>query len=224
MNLGIITPNILFRESLRSLLENCGLTKDRYVILKEVTAKNIEQLDVIISDYKLIKLKNILLNLKIPKNKIKDIEKILITEKGVESLPVTNINLKRPFRFCELVEALHLIIEQLKSKRENKKIFGYISFIIPDRKLIYKDNHSVELTEKESDIIVSLLNSMGRGISKEAVMSKVWMLNSKMETHTFETHLYRLRKKIKENLFLKNLIMNSRGRYYLNHQLAGQEN
>ena len=224
MNLGIITPNILFRESLRSLLENCGLTKDRYVILKEVTSQNIEELDVIISDYKLIKLKNILLNLKIPKNKIKDIEKILIAEKGLDLLPISSIHLTRPFRFSELVEALHLIIEQLKSKRENKKTFGYISFIIPDRKLIYKDNHSVELTEKESDIIVSLLNSMGRGITKEAVMSKVWMLNSKMETHTFETHLYRLRKKIKENLSLKNLIINKGGRYYLNHELMGQEN
>ena len=224
MNLGIITPNILFRESLRSLLENCGLTRDRYIILKEVTSKNIEELDVIISDYKLIKLKNILLNLKIPKNKIKDIEKILITEKGLDSLPVTNINLKKPFRFSELVEALQSIFERLKSKRENKKIFGYISFIIPDRKLIYKDDQSVELTEKESDIMVSLLNSVGRGITREEVMSKVWMLNSKMETHTFETHLYRLRKKIKENLSLKNLIMNRGGKYYLNNEHMGREN
>ena len=224
MNLGIITPNILFRESLRSLLENCSLTKDRYVILKDVTSQNIEKLDVIISDYKLIKLEEILLNLKIPKNKIKDIEKILITEKGLDLLPISSIHLKRPFRFSELVQALHLIIEQLKSKRENKRTFRYISFIISDRTLIYKDNHSVELTEKESDIILSLLNSMGRGISKEAVMSKVWMLNSKMETHTFETHLYRLRKKIKENLFLKNLIMNKGGRYYLNPELTGQKN
>ena len=224
MNLGIITPNTLFRESLRSLLENCSLTKDRYVILKDVTSQNIEELDVIISDYKLIKLEEILLNLKIPKNKIKDIEKIFITEKGLDLSPISSIHLTRPFRFFELVEALHLIIEQLKSKRENKKTFGYISFIIPDRKLIYKDNHSVELTEKESDIILSLLNSMGRGISKEAVMSKVWMLNSKMETHTFETHLYRLRKKIKGALLLKNLIMNKGGRYYLNPEIIGQEN
>ena len=224
MNLGIITSNILFRESLRSLLENCSLTKDRYVILKDVTSQNIEKLDVIISDYKLIKLEEILLNLKIPKNKIKDIEKILITEKGLDLLPISSIHLKRPFRFSELVQALHLIIEQLKSKRENKRTFRYISFIISDRTLIYKDNHSVELTEKESDIILSLLNSMGRGISKEAVMSKVWMLNSKMETHTFETHLYRLRKKIKDNLLLKNLIINKGGRYYLNHELMGQEN
>ena len=224
MNLGIITPNTLFRESLRSLLDNCSLTKDRCIILKDVTSQNIEELDVIISDYKLIKLEEILLNLKIPKNKIKDIEKIFITEKGLDLSPISSIHLTRPFRFFELVEALHLIIEQLKSKRENKKTFGYISFIIPDRKLIYKDNNFVELTEKESDIIVSLLNSMGRGITKEAVMSKVWKLNSKMETHTFETHLYRLRKKIKGALLLKNLIMNKGGRYYLNPEIIGQEN
>ena len=224
MNLGIITPNTLFRENLRNLLENCSLTKDRYVIPKDVTSQNIEELDVIISDYKLIKLEEILLNLKIPKNKIKDIEKIFITEKGLDLSPISSIHLTRPFRFFDLVEALHLIIEQLKSKRENKKTFGYISFIIPDRKLIYKDNNFVELTEKESDIIVSLLNSMGRGITKEAVMSKVWKLNSKMETHTFETHLYRLRKKIKGALLLKNLIMNKGGRYYLNPELIGQEN
>ena len=224
MNLGIITSNILFGDSLRSLLEFCDLTKDRYVILKEVTSQNMEEIDVIISDYKLTKLEDILLNLKIPKTKIKDIEKIIITEKGSDLLPISKINLIRPFRFSELVEALHSIFEQLKSKRENKKTFGYISFILPDRKLIYKDNNSVQLTEKESDIIVSLLNSLGRGITKEAVMSKVWMLNPKMETHTFETHLYRLRKKIKETLLLKNLIMNKGGRYYLNHELMGQEN
>jgi DNA-binding response OmpR family regulator len=65
---------------------------------------------------------------------------------------------------------------------------------------------------------------MGRGITKEAVMSKVWKLNSKMETHTFETHLYRLRKKIKENFFIKNLILNKGGRYYLSHKLMGKKN
>ena len=119
---------------------------------------------------------------------------------------------------------MQLIFETLKSKSENKIVHGDISFTIPDRKLIYKDNHSVDLTEKESDIIVSLLNATGRGITKEAVMSKVWMLNSEMETHTFETHLYRLRKKIKEALLLKNLIMNKGGRYFLNPELIGQEN
>ena len=113
---------------------------------------------------------------------------------------------------------------EMKSKKENNKVLGYISFIISDRKLIYKDKQAVLLTEKESDIFVSLLNSEDRGITKEEVMSKVWMLNPNIETHTFETHLYRLRKKIKEGLILNDFIISKGGRFYLNHELTGKKN
>ena len=224
MNLGIITPNIFFGESLESLLENCDLKKYRYEIIKEVSTQNIAELDVIISDYKWNKLEDILLNAKMHKREIEGIEKILITEKGYKQRPVSNFYLNRPFRASELLEALHSIFEKLKSRRENKRVIGDITFIVPDRRLIYKDNKSVELTEKESDIILSLLSSSDRGITREEVMSKVWVLNSNIETHTFETHLYRLRKKIKENLLVKNLIINNHGRYYLNNKIIGQKN
>ena len=225
MNLGIITPNIFFGESLGSLLDNCEHTKDRCIILKEFSTQNIAELDVIISDYKWNKLKDILLNAKMHKSKIEGIEKILITEKGYKQLPQkNNFYLKRPFRASELLEALQSIFERLKSKRENKRFLGDISFIISERKLIYKDNQSVELTEKESDIMLSLLGSSDRGITREEVMSKVWVLNSNMETHTFETHLYRLRKKIKENILIKNLILNKEGKYYFHHAIIGQKN
>ena len=116
------------------------------------------------------------------------------------------------------------VVKKIPLKKENKRVIGDITFIVPDRRLIYKNNKSIELTEKESDIILSLLSSSDRGITREEVMSKVWVLNSNIETHTFETHLYRLRKKIKENLFVKNLIINKDGRYYLNNEIIGQEN
>ena len=224
MNLGIITPNIFFGESLGNLLENCGLIKDRYVVLKKVSTQDIAELDVIISDYQWNKLKEILLNAKMEKSKIKSIEKILIYEKEYKQLSSHNFYLKRPFRISELSEELQLIFERLKSKRENKRVLGDISFIIPERKLIYKDDKSVELTEKESDIILSLFRSSDKGITREEVMLKVWVLNSNIETHTFETHLYRLRKKIKENLLVKNFIVNKEGRYYLNHEITGKKN
>ena len=224
MKLGIITPNTFFGESLEGLLENCDLTKDRYEIIKEVSTQNIAELDVIISDYKWNKLEDILLNAKMHKREIEGIEKILITEKGYKQCPVSTFYLNRPFRALELLEALHSIFEKLKSKKENKKVIGDITFIVPDRRLIYKDNKSVELTDKESDIILSLFSSEVKGITREEVMSKVWVLNSNIETHTFETHIYRLRKKIKENLFVKNLIINKYGRYYLNNEIIGQKN
>ncbi len=215
---------MLFGESLKTLLESYKFRNGRSVVVKGFTLENIEDLDVLVSDYNPTKFKEFLSNTKMQKNKLKEIEKILITQKRFELLPKGNIYLKRPFRIVELVEVLQPIFERMKSKRENNKVLGYISFIISDRKLIYKDKQAVLLTEKESDIFVSLLNSEDRGITKEEVMSKVWMLNPNIETHTFETHLYRLRKKIKERLILNDLIINKGGRFYLNHELTGEKN
>ena len=224
MNLAIITSNILFGESLKTLLENYKYRNGKSVVVKDFTLENIEELDVLVSDYDSTKFKEFLSNTKMQKNKLKEIEKILITQKRFELLPKGNIYLKRPFRIVDLVEALQPIFERMKSRRENNKVLGNISFIISDRKLIYKNKQAVLLTEKESDIFVSLLNSEDRGITKEEVMSKVWMLNPNMETHTFETHLYRLRKKIKDLLLLNDFIINKGGRFYLNHELTGQKN
>ena len=224
MRLAIITSNNFFGESLKSLLENYSFKNDISITLKDFSLDNIEEVDVIVSDYKFEQLKYLLKKSNIKENKIQELEKILISEKEFELPPKNNIYIKRPFRFIELVEVLHSIAERLKNKKEEKKFFGYLSFIISDRKLTYKDKTVVELTEKESDIILSLFNSSDRGITKEEVMSQVWMLSPNIETHTFETHLFRLRKKIRENLFLKNLIVNKQGRYYLNHELIGQKN
>ena len=224
MRLAIITSNNFFGESLKSLLENYSFKNDISITLKDFSLDNIEEVDVIVSDYKFEQLKYLLKKSNIKENKIQELEKILISEKEFELPPKNNIYIKRPFRFIELVEVLHSMAERLKNKKEENFFLGYLSFIIPDRKLIYKDKTVVELTEKESDIIVSLFNSSDRGITKEEVMSQVWMLSPNIETHTFETHLFRLRKKIRENLFLKNLIVNKQGRYYLNHELIGQKN
>ena len=181
---------MLFGESLKTLLENYKFRNRRSVVVKDFTLENIEDLDVLVSDYDYTKFKKFLSNTKIQKNKLTGIEKILITQKRLNLLPKGNIYLKRPFRIVDLVEALQPIFESIKSRRENNKVLGYISFIISDRKLIYKDKQAVVLTEKESDIFVSLLNSENRGITKEEVLSKVWMLNPNIVTHTFETHLY----------------------------------
>ncbi len=215
---------MLFGESLKTLLENYKFRNGSSILVKDFTLENIKDLDVLVSDYDSNKFKEFLSNTKIKKNKLKEIEKILITQTRLELLPKGSIHLKRPFRVVELVEVLHTIFERMKSKRENKKVLGYISFIISDRKLIYKDRQAVLLTEKESDIFVSLLNSKDRGITKEEVMAKVWMLNPNIETHTFETHLYRLRKKIREGLILSDFIINKGGRFYLNHELTGEKN
>ena len=156
---------MLFGESLKTLLENYKFRNGRSVVVKDFTLENFEDLDVLVSDYDSTKFKEFLSNTKMQKNKLKEIEKILITQKRFELLPKGNIYLKRPFRIVELVEVLQPIFERMKSKRENNKVLGYISFIISDRKLIYKEK----------------LNSKKEAISREYYIKNNRTLRNKIK-------------------------------------------
>ena len=59
---------------------------------------------------------------------------------------------------------------------------------------------SLQLTEKEMKII-SFLNNFKGPVSINKLQTEVWGYKSKLETHTVETHIHRLRKKIKEKFF-----------------------
>lgn len=57
----------------------------------------------------------------------------------------------------------------------------------------------VALTDKEKDILVCLYNNTDRSVSREELLSAVWGYVDSVETHTLETHIYRLRQKIEKN-------------------------
>ena len=60
---------------------------------------------------------------------------------------------------------------------------------------MFDDKNELNLTEKEADIIIYLKKSE-KSISIDELQTKVWGHSSKLDTHTVETHIYRLRKKI----------------------------
>ena len=60
---------------------------------------------------------------------------------------------------------------------------------------MFDDNNELNLTEKEADIIIFLKKSE-KSVSIDELQTKVWGHSSKLDTHTVETHIYRLRKKI----------------------------
>ena len=82
-----------------------------------------------------------------------------------------------------------------------------------EKKLVKKDNFAI-LTEKEIQLIELFLNSE-KPISKKNILSSVWNYSSDADTHTVETHIYRLRKKIKDNFLDENFILNDKDGYYL---------
>ena len=84
----------------------------------------------------------------------------------------------------------------------NKKINFKLHSFDPLSRKLFKGHNSVRFTEKESEIFVCLLESNGKYLNKTYLLEKVWHYNQEIDTHTLETHLYSLRKKIDKKLTL----------------------
>ena len=101
---------------------------------------------------------------------------------------------KVPINIFKLVEKIN--IEFLKIQFSSQSEFKVKKYIIDlnSREMIIK-NIKLKLTEKEINTIIYLSKS-NNPVSIDELQEKVWSYQSDIETHTVETHIYRLRKKI----------------------------
>ena len=77
---------------------------------------------------------------------------------------------------------------------------------------IFLNNTRLKLTEKEINTIIYLSKS-NKPVSIDELQEKVWSYQSDIETHTVETHIYRLRKKILKSFDDKNFIVSQKNGY-----------
>ena len=77
---------------------------------------------------------------------------------------------------------------------------------------MFDDKNDLNLTEKEADIIIYLKKSE-KSISIDELQTKVWGHSSKLDTHTVETHIYRLRKKISNKFNIYDFIKSTKSGY-----------
>ena len=81
-------------------------------------------------------------------------------------------------------------------------------------KFFSKDNLNLKLTEKEIEIILYLNNTkIEHGIAD--LQKNIWGYSTNMETHTVETHIYRLRKKISDLFKDENFILSHKNGYFI---------
>ena len=83
-----------------------------------------------------------------------------------------------------------------------------------NEKKLSKSNDEIVLTEKEIQLLELFLNNK-KPISKNKILSSVWNYSSDADTHTVETHIYRLRKKINDKFSDENFIVNTKDGYSL---------
>ena len=99
----------------------------------------------------------------------------------------------------------------------NGMLSGKAHFETPTtmQELLAKEKIKVKLTEKELDLILALNNN--NGLNKSFLLKSIWKHSLDLDTHAFETHLHRLRKKIYKYFKDDDFIIEKNSLYYLNH-------
>ena len=104
------------------------------------------------------------------------------------------------------------IIKKNFNKNSSVKIKNYI--LDKNEKKLIKNANFILLTEKEIQLLDLLLTN-SKPVSKKRILEKVWKYASDVDTHTVETHIYRLRKKIKIKFSDEDFIINKKDGYLL---------
>jgi len=119
-----------------------------------------------------------------------------------------------PINILKLVEKINT--EFLKIQFYNQSEIKLSNYILDlnSRELIWK-NIKIRLTEKETNTIIYLSKSQ-RSVTVAELQKKVWSYKSDIETHTVETHIYRLRKKILKKFNDDQFIISGNNGYQIN--------
>ena len=118
-----------------------------------------------------------------------------------------------PMALNKIIELINIKLIKLKFNHQSKiNIKGYELNL--NSKFFSKDNFSLKLTEKEIEIIL-YLNKTKQNHAVVDLQKNIWGYSSDMETHTVETHIYRLRKKIFQNFEDKNFIVSKKNGYQI---------
>jgi len=139
---------------------------------------------------------------------------LVISQKKNQNINNQIVLNKFPLNIFKLIETLNIEFLRLKFNEQSKIKIGNYLFDLNARKMIYH-NQNLKLTEKEINSIIYLFNS-DKSVNIKELQKKVWGYQIALETHTVETHIYRLRKKILKKFNDKNFIKSTSDGYQVN--------
>ncbi len=142
---------------------------------------------------------------------------ILVVHEKEYNFFVKNINedqiikFKPPVNIFTFIENLNVRFIQRKYQDQSSiKVKDF--FLDINSRELKKGKSSLKLTERETDMILFLNNSK-KPANVEILEKEIWHHSSELETHTVETHIYRLRKKIKAEFGNDDLIKSNKNGY-----------
>tara|TARA_B100001250_G_scaffold186902_1_gene160673 strand:+ start:1752 stop:2315 length:564 start_codon:yes stop_codon:yes gene_type:complete len=119
---------------------------------------------------------------------------LIITKVKIPNLKNQIVLNNYPLKILKIVETININFLKHKFIQQAEIDLGLYKLNLNSRK-IFDDKNELNLTEKEADIII-FLKKAEKTVSIDELQTKVWGHSSKLDTHTVETHIYRLRKKI----------------------------
>lgn len=192
-------------------------------LLKELEFINILNFKKIVFDNK----KNFIVKVLFPENlKVKDVKEYLSENNPIilflnnkdylkkNNLILLNFHvvLQLPIEIFSFREILNILLTKYNFFQKSRIIINNYE-IDSNQRTIKKSNITVKLTEKELELILTLNNN--NGLDKSFLLKDVWKHSLDLDTHVFETHLHRLRKKIYNTFKDKNFITEKNSLYYL---------
>jgi len=159
------------------------------------------------------------LNFEITQSNSKDLKELkydpknnylIVSKKKIEGIKNSLILENVPIKFEKLIETINIKFLKNKFLDQSKIKIGEYDLDLNSRKISLGDK-SLNLTERETNLIIFIKNE--KNVTIKQLQKMVWDYSPDLETHTVETHIYRLRKKMKETFGDENFILNTSNGY-----------
>ena len=118
-----------------------------------------------------------------------------------------------PITLNKLIEKINIFTLKESYQSQSEKIIKDYSLNLNDRTIL-RDKKKTKLTEKELQLIL-FLDKKNSPQNITTLQNEIWGYKENLETHTVETHIYRLRKKIEKDFSDKNFINSNKEGYFL---------
>ena len=138
---------------------------------------------------------------------------LIISEKKIEGVKNNLILGNLPIKFEKLIEIINIKFLKNKFLDQSDVKIGKYNLDLNSRKISF-GNKSLNLTERETNLIIFIKDK--NNVTVKELQKKVWDYSSDLDTHTVETHIYRLRKKMKETFGNESFIVNTSNGYSIN--------
>ena len=150
-----------------------------------------------------------------------DYDNYVILTNNIESLKKNpNIDVSKvlflneiPITLSKLIEKINIFTLKESYQSQSEKVIKDYSLNLNDRTIL-RDKKRTKLTEKELQLIL-FLDKKKSPQNITTLQNEIWGYKESLETHTVETHIYRLRKKIEKDFDDKNFIKSNKEGYYL---------